>query len=268
MVHGGVEGVIPGYKAEVTREHLAGLESRLDYLALGHIHKPFTNRLLDDPMGTRGEAVREWLYNPGSLALWRRDEAPWKHGFYDVTVDPSLAGGRSVKHVAVPDRPCAVMYLDVSEFGSPVDLLSGARRLMERERDRIGSGDRPLAFLVLQGRMRFDRRDLDTGELDGMLREIFDPIARDVADQSIPLGGDVRLDGQADGPIDQVALEREVFRQLWLEDERDLPYADRLAELTQEAKHMALDNLPASQIADHVLATYRAMRAGGNGERA
>ena len=119
----------------------------------------------------------------------------------------------------------------------------------------------PLAFLVLTGQLRFDRRDLDLGALDSLLREIFRPIAGDVADQTYLTEGLVEMDG-GEGPIDQARLEREVFRQLWLADERDKPYAAALAELTQQAKGMVLDNLPAADVADHLLAELRKLRQG------
>ena len=115
---------------------------------------------------------------------------------------------------------------------------------------------------MLTGRLRFDRRELDLGELDGMLREVFNPVAQDVADRTLLTEADVR-DAQAwDAPLDQAALEREIFRQLWLADERDRPYADQLAEVTQQVKSMVLENLTAGEVVDHLLASYRALRAG------
>ncbi len=261
MVHGGVEGIIPGYKAEVSRDDLAILEPRLDYLALGHIHKRFTNRDLDDPRRVRGPEVREWVFNPGSLQVWRRDEAGWKHGFFDVTLHTERPQGLEARFVEPPHRPCVVMTLNVGECATPADLLASARRLMQQEREVLPVREDPLAFLVLTGQLRFDRRDLDLGALDSLLREIFRPIAGDVADQTYLTEGLVEMDG-GEGPIDQARLEREVLRQLWLADERDKPYAAALAELTQQAKGMVLDNLPAADVADHLLAELRKLRQG------
>ena len=259
-VHGGVEGIIPGYKAEVTRDQLAVLEPRLDYLALGHIHKRFTNRDLDDPLGTHGATLREWVFNPGSLQLWRRDEAPWRHGFYDVLLDDALPRGLEARFVEAPDRPCAAMHLDVGDCASPEDLLAAARRIVEERRDTLGAGERPLAFLVLGGRLRFDRRELDLGALDTLLRDVFDPVARDVADRTVLTEADVRLGSGWDGPIDQAGLEREIYRQLWLADERDRPHADALADLTQQVKGMVLEAIAPGEVLDHLLASYRALR--------
>jgi exonuclease SbcD len=262
MLHGGVAGVIPDYKAEVTRDQLAILESRLDYLALGHIHKRFTNRDLDDPLGRRPE-VREWAFNPGSLSVWRRDEVAWgAHGFYDVTLDPSFPDGKHVDFVAVPDRPIAVLNLNVGEFGSPSDLLAGALQAMRQRRDELPAAERPLAFLVLTGRLRFDRRELDFGELDLLLRETFNPVARDVADRTTMTPERVDMPADEERPLDRAALEREVFRQLWLADARDEPYADALAELTQQVKGDVLAELPAQDVADHLLAEYRKLSQG------
>src|SRR5205823_13120875 len=168
------------------------------------------NRDLDDPFG-RQEHLREWIVNPGSLLTWRRDEAAWRHGFYDVTLDDSLPAGREARFVEVPDRPCALMLLNVEEAASPQDLVALARRMMERERDLLPTGRQPLAFLVLTGRLRFDRRELDPGELDDLLRDVFDPVARDVADRTLVTEADVRDPQSWDAPLDQAALEREIF---------------------------------------------------------
>jgi hypothetical protein len=238
------------------------LEPRLDYLALGHIHKRFTNRDLDDPMGRHGSDLREWVFNPGSLRLWRRDEAEWKHGFYDVLMDAGLPRGMEARFVEVPDRPVVVMKLEVDEFATPADLVAGAQHAMDEQRDLLTGRERPLAFLVLRGRLRFDRRELDLGELDTMLRETFQPVARDVADRTAITEEDVRGLDAWDSPIDQAGLEREVYRQLWLTDERDRPHADSLADLTQQVKGMVLESFSPAEVADHLLASFRALRKG------
>src|SRR5207244_8556222 len=135
-----------------------------------------------------------------------------------------------------------------------------ARRMMDREHALLHAGERPLAFLVLTGRLRFDRRELDLGELDTLLREVFNPVAQDVADRTLLTEADVRDAQSWDAPLDQAALEREIFRQLWLADERDLPYADQLADVTQQIKSMVLEDLTAGEVVDHLLASYRALR--------
>jgi hypothetical protein len=133
---------------------------------------------------------------------------------------------------------------------------------MQEQRELLVGHERPLAFLVLRGRLRFDRRELDLGELDTLLRDVFQPVARDVADRTALTEEDVRGLESWDSPIDQAGLEREVYRQLWLADERDRPYADALADLTQQVKGMVLESLSPAEVADHLLASYRALRKG------
>ena len=63
MAHAGLEGQLPRYSGTLTHNDLAPLREQIDYLALGHIHKPYT--------------VEGWIYNPGSPETWSIEETAW-----------------------------------------------------------------------------------------------------------------------------------------------------------------------------------------------
>ena len=74
--------------------------------------------------------------------------------------------------------------------------------------------------------------------------------------------GRVDLPGDEDRPLDRAELEREIFRQLWLADARDLPHAEALAELTQQVKGDVLGPLKPADVATHLLEEYRKLKQG------
>ena len=287
MVHGGVEGVIPSYRAELQRADLACLEPAVDYLALGHIHKPFTNLELDAP-STRGklnwartraqreldllngdekehrEVSRGWVFNPGSLDCWRMDEADWRHGFYDVQIDLSAPDRHRVRHVNVQRRRIVVIRQSVAECASQSDLDQAILRSLEARRDSRGTDDEyvladeaPIVHLVLEDVLRFDRRHLDLSALEALAQRVFEPLVVDIKNQTRSLQYseiDTRV-GAA--PLDRRALEQQVIEGLLGDDVRLAPYRERLAGLALELKERVLAGQAEEQLADQLLSGYR-----------
>ena len=74
MMHTGVDGVVPRVQGLPTMAHFQSLRRHVDYLALGHVHKPYE---FDD-----------WIYNPGSTETCGAEEAAWEdRGYYFVEID-------------------------------------------------------------------------------------------------------------------------------------------------------------------------------------
>jgi DNA repair exonuclease SbcCD nuclease subunit len=289
MVHGGVEGIIPGYRAEIQRDQLSCLEPAVDYLALGHIHKPFTNLELDAP--GRGPALENWarrrastsvqltsqqaddadprrhpwILNPGSLDCWRMDEADWRHGFYDVEIDLDLPGRHRVKHVAVERRRVLVVRQSIDECASQSDLEDRLLRTLVERRDGLDPREpgvvhdlAPIVHVVLEGHLKFDRRHLDLNALEDQVRATFDPLVVEVKNQtrSIQYSAIDLLHG--DGlPLDRAALEQQVIESLLANDIRLAPFRETLAGVALELKAYALGEVPDADLAERVLDAYR-----------
>ena len=74
MAHGGVEGVVDGAIGGLSLREWGVLRPHVDYLALGHVHKPFK--------------FEDWIYNPGSPESCSIAESEWNdRGYYLVDVD-------------------------------------------------------------------------------------------------------------------------------------------------------------------------------------
>ncbi len=246
MLHGGMEGIIPGMSAELTEADLAKLAGRVDYLALGHIHKSFQHS--------------DWVFNPGSLEVWRADEAGWDHGFYYVLVDTEDPRKHSVRHVNdLWRRRFLVIRVDISSCASPADLYRVVRSRLEEERQR-NRARHPVVNLVLEGTLRFDRRDMDYAALVKDVDDIFSPIARKLTDNSgVPRFAPTAASEAPEG-IDRHELEQRILREIHQGDARYQAYADEIARLSQELKHRSQRDSP-EEMAGLILERWRALRA-------
>ena len=146
MIHGGMDGVVPNYRAEMTLPQLAPLQGLADYVALGHIHEHYVRE--------------EWVYNPGSLETWNATEAGLKRGFLQVEVDTSAQPAHRVTLVEPPRRPFLRYRLEVEPCRGPAELTELLRRSVA-EWAAAARAEKPVVHLTLRGRLRFDRRELD-----------------------------------------------------------------------------------------------------------
>lgn len=89
VMHAGVEGIIPNMSGCISKEELLEMRGAFDYLALGHIHKPYK--------------IDNWAFNPGSLEHWNISEHGWNGGYYLVDVNTSSKKFRA-RHVPSPKR--------------------------------------------------------------------------------------------------------------------------------------------------------------------
>lgn len=220
LLHGGLDGEVPNFRAELTYEQLAPLRGVADYVALGHLHKHY---------------VREdWIYNPGSLETWNAGEVVWERGFLHVEVD-TLAEPRHTARLIQPPRRKFLRYrLDVQPCTSPEDLLELLRRSAQLWAADL-SGEPPVVHVTLSGRLRFDRRDLDLGVLESELTRILNPLVVQLRDQTDETDFQPRVGGD-EGSLDRGALELEVLRQLFANDDRRVHHAAGWARLAQSLK--------------------------------
>ena len=74
MMHTGVDGIVPRVQGLPTMAQFQPLRAYVDYLALGHVHKPYD--------------FDGWMYNPGSSETCSAEETQWeKRGYYYVEID-------------------------------------------------------------------------------------------------------------------------------------------------------------------------------------
>ncbi len=240
MTHAGVEGVLPGQRGGLTHRQLAPLRPFVDYLALGHVHKPFQH---DD-----------WIYNPGSLETCSMEEVAWEErGYYLVEVDtdrprePGAPAHRVTSHRS-PRRPFLRLHFAVDHVAGPEELVRQAREYIFRQAEERGyrrppgeasqgNGDRrPVVELRLGGVLPFDRLSLDLEPLRAALQEAFDPLLVQVKNMTQPTEHAIR----ADRGLGRAELERAVLEELLARDARFQGDAARWTQVVLNLKRLAL----------------------------
>jgi DNA repair exonuclease SbcCD nuclease subunit len=223
MLHAGLEGILPGYAAVLTRAQLDPLHEYTNYLALGHIHKPFEQ---DD-----------WIYNPGSLETTSTDEAVWRdRGYYLVEIGAGSQLRHHAQRMAGPRRPFRRFALTVDPYLTPEALYQAADNLVAGEARPADGPEQPVVELQLTGVLSFSHASLDTARLETSISQSLNPLVWRLKDESTAPG---ELPPVAEG-LSSSELERRVLCDL---AERDLRYRGRgaqWAEMILEVKKMAL----------------------------
>ena len=238
VLHAGITGVVPRVNAELTTQAIEPLREWVDYLALGHLHKHY--------------AQGNFAYNGGSLETWALNEWGWERGILEVQIDTSQPQPVSYRLIDVPRRPFVILRIDTGSFDHPRALLRHCWERLELARDSLDD-ERPVVFVVLEGRLRFDQRDLRIDDLERACREVMDPLVAIVREEydlrDFPTEGDFG----GDTPVDRTTLEKAVIQARLAQDERYAPRAAQLAALAIELKERALQGASGTDL----LQTFR-----------
>ena len=233
MAHAGVEGQLPHYSGTLTYDALAPLREHVDYLALGHIHKPY--------------ALDGWIYNPGSPETCGMDEVAWpKRGVYLVEIETGHNPGHHAELIPTPRRPFHRLRLEVDGFTDPNSLYDAVRALIEREDDAISQAPAPVVELTLGGVLPFNRFDLALDYIEGLLEEAWSPLITRVHNRATPAAFEIDVDTEAARP----ELERSIVQELLERDARFRPDAEAWTRVALDVKRMMLEDSPPEAVID------------------
>jgi DNA repair protein SbcD/Mre11 len=250
MMHAGLQGVLDGYSATLTRSHLDALRPHVDYVALGHIHKPFEQ---DD-----------WLYNPGSLETNSMTEMQWPdRGYYYVEVHPGDPPGHRAERIPGRRRPFISLPVEVDAYETPKALMAGleemcasastSRRSNETSLKRrnvagpSGGGDKPVVELRLMGTLAFGRAELDLARMQELVTDAYDALVCNVRDLTVSSDFEIRTEQD----LDRDALERLVLRELVDREAQRRPHGETWTDAIRRLKTLALSGgAPAEVIAE------------------
>jgi DNA repair exonuclease SbcCD nuclease subunit len=247
LTHAGVEGVLPD-KGGLSLRQWGVLRPYVDYLALGHIHKPYE--------------FDGWIYNPGSLESCSITETAWpERGYYLVEVDtdrPQADGEPRHRVELRPNRRRTFHRLTVKTdlHNTPELLCDHCRDLFQRKaRDvgiqRVAADQRPVVEVQLHGVLPFDRNALDLRTIEQLLVEAFDPLLPLIKNMTQP----VDRAFEAEEGLSRADLERQVVNHLLQQDSR---FRDQSEQWTEAA--LALKNLALGDAAPDAILTELANR--------
>ncbi len=229
MAHFGLEGEVPNLNGAISHSTIAPLKKYINYLALGHVHKP--------------AEYDNWIYNPGSLEACGMDERRWHGGWYHVTVNPS---SHQTQHTKSKRRPMHRIQFEVDGYKTPTTLYEAVRSLLKDHNQAIKLGHmQPVVQVWLEGVLAFDRYDLDTRFIEDMIIEIINPLKALVRNNTRSTEYEIIMDER----LDRADLERSVFTDLITRDSRFKDQAEEWAKLMLEVKVMALSGNEPEDIA-------------------
>lgn len=235
LTHAALEGEMSKVATYVTHDQLEPLRKTVDYMALGHLHKPFER---DD-----------WLYNPGSLEIYDVGELDWKIGGksgYDVTVDQN--GKKQIKRVSIPHRPFFRHDFSVGAYSKPADLMRSFHDEVHRwAADWRSEKEKPVVEISLEGELAFDRHEVDIQILTQLMQNEAELLHVLVNTSRLRSPG---MEISIDEVLPQNQLERTVLKEIARSDSRFSSQADAWARVMLEIKQMALDKRDARDILD------------------
>ena len=147
MTHVGIEGYLNLYGC-ISSNKLHRLKGKVDYVALGHIHKSF----VED----------NFIFNPGSLETCDITELEFKRGFFYVEVDDGI------KYELIENNRRDFVLLSC-KMDSPD--YEGLRSLLIKHRRNT----KPVVDLTITT-TRSVRKMLDEDKIKRIVKEVFDPI--------------------------------------------------------------------------------------------
>jgi DNA repair exonuclease SbcCD nuclease subunit len=246
MMHTGIDGQVPRIQGLPTMAQFQALQPHIDYLALGHVHKPYH--------------YDGWLYNPGSTETCSAEEIQWDaRGYYYVEVDTeeperiiNVAEKERLhhaEHIRSTRRPFARYDMRVDGLGDPDALYARLEEYCRREGAKYQEATtRPLVQVHLVGTLAFDAGALDLPRMEEMVRSYFQPLYVRVENSTNDQDYEPE-DGDLDGRDRAVwhELERRIFEELLGRDSRYLPAREQWSQVVAQIKADALrENDPAA----------------------
>lgn len=239
MMHTGVDGIVPRLAGLPTQSQFEPLRQHIDYLALGHVHKPFE--------------IGGWIYNPGSTETCGAEEAGWEdRGYYYVEVDTEAQEQRHhAMHRVSKRRPFVRHDLRVDGLNEPDELYTRLQAYCQREGPTHQQAQtRPLVQIQLIGTLAFDASSLDAEHMEQIVRTHFEPLHVRIDNNTndrdyLPEHGD--LDGRDRSTWQE--LERRIFEDLVGRDQRYHFAREAWGNVLAQLKEMALEKQDPATIA-------------------
>jgi DNA repair protein SbcD/Mre11 len=159
LFHHGLEGQIARYQGALRYDDLLPLQKAgVNYLALGHIHKSY--------------AVEGWIFNPGSLEANSIQEADFDRGAFLVEI--SNEGIQAELQTDYYQRKIVRLRHNTNGQESLSELEEAAIAVLEKaiQKKQLKIEDEAIVELRIEGKVGFDRLDLDTRKLQQQLQEM------------------------------------------------------------------------------------------------
>lgn len=236
MMHAGLQGEMPFDATAISATQLDPLSPYVDYLALGHYHKPYE--------------CDEWIYNPGTLETISIDETEWPDRgmlMVDVDLENKTHKTRLYSHVR---RPFSRIQVDASAIPTFADLLVEVSERIDNKK-YIATPEGGVIEITLTGLLQFPHAQLDTDAIIARLQQMTDSLLIRVNDKTSTDAGEIEVDeNQTRGEV-----ERQVLIELAEHDNYRPPVL--FCGMAVNLKESALRNRSPEALADELMSFSR-----------
>jgi DNA repair exonuclease SbcCD nuclease subunit len=142
LLHAGIDMFNDMDMGVVAKEDVEKLRGKIDYVALGHIHKRYHEG--------------GWLYNPGGLENWKVEECLKSKGYNIVDVK---GGGMTVVEKDGIRRPGHILEVNMEELSNDSEVLASVKSAVLDA--AIDPAMEPIISVKLTGKAKFDLMMLD-----------------------------------------------------------------------------------------------------------
>ncbi|MBW4659103.1 MAG: DNA repair exonuclease [Drouetiella hepatica Uher 2000/2452] len=159
LFHHGLDGQIARYQGALRYADLLPLkQAGVDYLALGHIHKSYTEG--------------GWIFNPGSTEANSIEESSFDRGVYLVEIDAT--GIKAELKQDYYQRSVVRLRWTAEGHESLEEVEEAAIAQIQTaiQFQKLIPADQPIVELRIEGKVGFDRLDLDTRKLQQQLQQM------------------------------------------------------------------------------------------------
>lgn len=197
LFHHGLEGQIARYQGALRYADLLPLkQAGINYLALGHIHKHYTEQ--------------GWIFNPGSLEANSVEESSYQRGVYLVTCNSE--GINAELKQDYYQRSIVRLKLTARGQESVEEIVTAAHATVQAaiQSGKLDPTLAPIVELRLDGQVGFDRLELDIRKLQQDLQQLSQALIfllryeADAVEYASPIAEDAN----------RLQIEREVFTDL------------------------------------------------------
>lgn len=159
MFHHGLEGQIARYQGALRYPDLLPLkQAGVDYLAMGHIHRSYSEQ--------------GWIFNPGSLEANSVAEGEFERGAFLVEITSN--GIQAELKQDYYQRPIVRLMLNAKGQESAEELASAAISTVQQaiRSQKINPAAAPIVELKIGGQVGFDRYEFDARTLRQQLQQL------------------------------------------------------------------------------------------------
>lgn len=235
LFHHGLEGQIARYQGALRYVDLLPLkQAGVDYLALGHIHKNYE--------------YEGWIFNPGSVEANSIEEGGYKRGAYLVEV--AETGIKAELKQDYYQRSIVRLRLKTNGDESLEQVEQQAVGYLQSavENGELDPDEEPIVELRIEGKVGFDRLDLNVKLLQQQLQQISQALIFllkyevDATQFSTPTSEEA----------DRSQIERDVFMDLLTAHSTYKKNAPNLAQGLIDLKDWQLEGRPETELYDFV----------------